>query len=323
MESKLKWIGLALLIVVLLALPFFNAQYLIHIAIMTLLNISMAITLMPLLRSGLFSVGHAAFMAIGAYTSAILVTKLGLNFWLSFPLGGVMSGICALAIGFPILRVKGLFFMLITMGLNEIVHLGINSWSSMTGGPSGIPGIPPPNPISLPIFGKIEFLSKLPFYYFALFLCVLIFLFIYRIWNSRIGSTCRAIAEDEDLAKSLGVNVIRYKMLLFCLCCFCTGIVGGFFAHYYGFLAPVDFSVWQSIYFLIYVQVGGMSILSGPVVGAALLTIVSEIFRFVAIYKPVIYGSLIVLIMILFPEGLISALSLLHSQLRMRGCKSI
>ncbi len=256
-------------------------------------------------------------MGIGAYTCALLVVKGGLNFWLAFPLGGIAAGVFAAVIGFPTLRIKGLFFMIITMGMNEIVRLGLNSWIGLTGGPSGITDIPPVSP-----FLGIAFTDRTHYYYFILILAVLTLVFIYRLWYSRFGKICRAIAENDSLCQSIGINIMKYKIYIFCICCFLAGLAGGFFAHYYQFISPAEFTIWNSIYALVYLQVGGVAALVGPVIGAIFLTWVTELFRFAEIYKPILFGGIIIIFMMLIPDGLMGIPARLAPILRrLRGTR--
>ncbi len=297
-----RW-WLPLLAVILIALPWVASDpYLIHVLIMILINIILAGTLFPLLHTGMFSVAHAAFMAVGAYASALLTLRLGLNFWAAFPVAGIITAVFAALIGIPTLRAKGTFFLLITFGLNEVVRLGISSFS-VTGGAEGLGGIRRIDPLPLPGGASIEFTSRTANYYFVLILAAVAILIITRLWRSRFGRAWRAIGQSEELANSLGVNIARYKLALFCLSCFFAGLAGSFFAHYYRFLSPADFTIWNSIYPLVYLQVGGLGSIAGPIIGAAVLTGAFEAFRAIEAYKPIAFGTLLIAVMIFVPEG--------------------
>ena len=308
-----QWGWLLALFVILLALPWaITDPYTIHIFIMILINIILAGTLFPLLHTGMFSVAHAAFMATGAYSSALLTLKLGLNFWAAFPLAGIIAALFAALIGIPTLRTKGVFFLLITFGLNEVVRLGISS-VKFTGGAEGLSDIRRIDPLPLPGQAAIEFTSRTANYYFVLFLAIVAIVIIARLWRSRFGRAWRAIGQSEELAHSLGINIARYKLILFCLSCFFAGLAGSFFAHYYRFLSPADFTVWHSIYPLVYLQVGGLGSIAGPIVGAAILTGAFEAFRAVEAYKPMAFGILLIVVMILVPEGFLGVPSRLRN----------
>lgn len=291
---------------------FVKDPYFLHIAIMTMLNILLSVSLFPLLRCGLFSIAHGAFMGIGAYCSAIMVMRAGLNFWVSLPLSGLASALVAVLIGIPVLRIKGLFFLLITFSFNEVVRLILNSWSSVTGGPGGISEIPYPTPLNIVGLVTLNFRSKSGAYYLVLVLTALCVLAVYRLWHSRIGRIWKATESADILAESLGIDTLRYRILVFAISTFFAGIAGSFYAHYYRFLSPVAFEVWQSIYPLVYLQVGGLGSIVGPVIGSIVLTAIPETFRFVAVYQPMIFGGFIILVMLVFPNGLIEILEIFY-----------
>lgn len=300
-----RWFGLAVLSVILLVLPWVVTDpYLISIFIMILINIILAGTLFPLLHAGMFSVAHAAFMAVGAYCSALLTLKLGMNFWLAFPLSGLITASFAALVGLPILRTKGVFFLLITFGLNEVVRLVISSLG-ITGGAEGLGGIGPIGPIRLPGIATIAFTSRTANYYFILVVAAVAIATIARLWKSNLGRAWQAIGQSEELASSLGIDLARSKLSLFCVSCFFVGLAGSFFAHYIRYLSPADFTVWNSIYPLVYLQVGGLGNIAGPILGAAILTGALEIFRAVQEYKPMAFGILLIVVMLLVPDGFI------------------
>jgi branched-chain amino acid transport system permease protein len=297
--------GFVALFIILVALPWIITDpYMIFIFTLILINIILAGTLFPLLHTDIFSVAHAAFMAVGAYSSALLTLKLGLNFWFAFPIAGITTALFAVLVGIPTLRTKGVFFLLITLGLNEVVRLVISSLK-ITGGAEGLGDIGRIAPIPLPGIGAIEFTSRTANYYFILILAIIAIAIIARLWKTRFGRAWQAIGQSEELAFSLGINVVRYKLCIFCISCFFAGLTGSFFAHYYRFLSPVDFTVWHSIYPLVYLQVGGLGSIAGPVIGASILTGALEIFRAIEEYKPMTFGILLIVVMLLVPKGFI------------------
>jgi branched-chain amino acid transport system permease protein len=312
-------VGVVLLAGGLVALPWIaNDPYKISVCILILINVILATSLFPLLHAGMFTIAHAAFMAIGAYSSALLTLKGGLNFWLAFPLAGIMTALGAALIGLPTLRTRGVFFLLITFGLNEVARLVISSLQ-ITGGAEGLGSIRRIDPLSVPGLGRIEFTSRTTNYYFVLALAVLTVVTLRRLWQTAYGRAWQAIGQSEELAASLGIPLARYKLSLFCLSCFFAGLAGSFFAHYYRFLSPADFSVWNSIYPLVYLQVGGLGSLLGPVLGATILTGALELFRAVEQYKPMAFGILLVTVMLLVPDGLIGIPARLRAWLKHRS----
>ncbi len=305
-----KYIGFWLPGIILLLIPALTKDpYFLHIGIMVMLNCVLAISLMPMLRSGLISAAHASFMAIGGYSSALLVMRLGINFWLALIMGGAIAAIAAAIIGFPTLRIRGFFFMLVTFSFATFLQLAIIYFRGLTGGDDGLWGIPAPPPIPLPGGSKIEFVSIIPYYYLMFLILMGAVAIVYRLWTTKCGRICQAIAENERLVQSVGINPMRYKMLIFCSMSFLAGVVGGFYGHYLQLLGPQDFGVWASIMILIYVQVGGVYSSYGALIGASSLTVIAELFRFGMTWRPVFFGGLIILTMLFAPEGMVGIAS--------------
>lgn len=254
-----------------------------------------------IMSTGQLTLGHAAYMAVGAYASTLLTMKAGLSFWLAFPLAGMISSLIALLIGYPILRIKGVYFSIITFAFAEIIRLIIVHWPGVLGGYGGIPNIPPPQPIF-----SIRFTSRVPFYYLILAISLATYLFMVRIEKSRLGRIFSSIHESDTLAESIGINVMKYKMIAFCLGCFFAGLSGSFYAHYFNFTSPEFFTIWQSIYCLIFVIVGGVGSVFGPFLGSLFMTLVPEFLRVAKEYEPVVYAIILILIMFLLPGGLVT-----------------
>ena len=254
-----------------------------------------------IMSTGQLTLGHAAYMAVGAYASTLLTMKAGLSFWLAFPLAGMISSLIALLIGYPILRIKGVYFSIITFAFAEIIRLIIVHWPDVLGGYGGIPNIPPPQPIF-----SIRFTSRVPFYYLILAISLSTYLFMVRIEKSRLGRIFSSIHESDTLAESIGINIMKYKMIAFCLGCFFAGLSGSFYAHYFNFTSPEFFTIWQSIYCLIFVIVGGVGSVFGPFLGSLFMTLVPEFLRVAKEYEPVVYAIILILIMFLLPGGLVT-----------------
>lgn len=282
-----------------------NDPYFLHVGILVMLNCLLAISLMPLLRSELINVAHASFFALGAYSSALLTMRAGVGFWLSMLSAGVIASAVAAAIGSATLRIRGLFFMLVTFSFATFFQLALSYWRSVTGGPDGLVGIPGPDPIVLPYGLSVDFSHKVAYYYLIFVLAAATVFVVYRLWTSKLGRICRAMAENERLIQSLGVSPMKYKLILFCTTTFLAGVAGSFYAHYSRFLGPEDFDVWASITMLIYVQVGGVFSFFGPLLGATSLTIVSEFLRFAGPWQPILFGGLLIVVSLFAPEGMV------------------
>jgi branched-chain amino acid transport system permease protein len=253
------------------------------------------------MSTGQLTLGHAAYMAVGAYASTLLTMKIGLSFWLAFPLAGLISSLVALLIGYPTLRIKGVYFAIITFAFAEIVRLLIVHWPSLLGGYGGIPNVPPPSPIF-----NISFKSRIPFYYLILVLCLVTYVVMVRIDRSRIGKIFASIHESDTLAESIGINIMKYKITAFCIGCFFAGMSGSFYAHYFNFTSPEFFTIWQSVYCLVFVIVGGAGSVWGPLLGSFFMTLVPELLRVARELEPVIYAVILIAVMFVLPGGLVT-----------------
>lgn len=253
--------------------------------------------------AGQISLGHAAFMGIGAYTSALLYTKAGLSFWPSFVLAGIMAGIVGAILAIPCLRVREDFLAITTMGINFVVE-AVFLYIPFFGAGMGIGGINAPS-----LFGKE--LQKSGF--LALVLLVVALTIIADRWlvRSWIGLGWSAIREDEQAAGAMGIDVVRFKVLAFTLGSAGAGFAGSLYAHFLTFIMPVNFSFGQSMVILSMVVFGGIGTLRGPIVGAIVLGALPEISRPAMEYRTLLYGILLLLLMRFQPEGILGQRSAL------------
>lgn len=307
----------AALILLFFLIPLFvKGAYYLHILIIAGLNIILASSLRTIATTGQFSLAHTGFMAIGAYTSALLVMKLGLSSWAALPLGGIAAALLALLIGYPFVRVKRAYFAMLTLFTGVVIQLTIVEWRDLTGGSSGLLNIPPPN--SLSFFGvfNIAFDSKVPYYYFVLFLVLISLLFLYKIDSSRVGRTLLAIQQGDFVAESVGIPVNNFKVFAWCVGCFFAGIVGSFYAHFFKILAPDSFGIMQAIYVVVYMVVGGRKWFPGPILGAFVLTLIPELFRVLKEYQPFVFAGILLIIIFLLPGGLVTLPEQVRSGIR-------
>jgi branched-chain amino acid transport system permease protein len=311
------------LILLLFSVPLFvKGAYPLHVLIMVGISIILTSSLRTIATTGQISLAHAGFMAIGAYTSALLVMKLGLPFWATFLIGGIAAALIALLVGYPFVRVRRVYFAMLTLFLGAVIRLTITEWRGMTGGTSGLLNIPPPNSIVIPGLLNIAFDSKVSFYYLALVLVLISLLFLYRIDSSRVGRTLLAIQQGDFIAESVGVNVANFKVLAWCVGCFFAGIAGSFYAHYIRVLTPDSFGIIQAIYIVVYMVVGGMRKFSGPILGAFILTLVPEMFRGLKEYQPFVFVGILFITIFLLPDGLASLPEKVKEQIRKAREKS-
>lgn len=257
------------------------------------------------LRTGQFSLGQAAFMAIGGYTSAIFTVKLGWPFWPSFFLAGVVSGIVALLVGMVVLRVGGIYFSIITLALSEIVRIIAQQWESVTRGTRGLI-TSMPDPISLGRFEINFFASTVPYFYLTLCLVALTALIFWRIGESRLGRSFAGIALNPVLAEHQGMYLMKYRVIAFTVAGVFTGFAGSLYAHSLTVITPYMLGLWQSIQIMIMSIVGGISSLAGgPIIGAILLYTFGTYLIRLEIYgiQQLLFGAVVVLVLLFLPKG--------------------
>ncbi len=309
--GRLKFIKPAILILLLIVgvlIPFvIESTFIVHLLILSFVWAMMAGGYNLLMGyTGLLSLGHAAFYAIGAYTSVILVKNLGIPWPLGMICAGVTAGIIAFLMGFLVLRLRGVYFAMVTFGFAEIIRLIIENWESMTGGVYGIIKVPP-------MFADVRFT-----YVFVMLLMVLVYFILYRIIHSHIGRAFIAIREDEDVAKSVGINVARYKTLSFVISAFIAGIAGSVMAHYFRYVYPDWAHFLKSADLLVYTVVGGSGSFIGPGLAATFFVLLPEFSRTIGHYQILIYGVILVLVIIFIPQGLEPIFRSLYNGLRNR-----
>jgi len=295
--------GVICLILCLVPLVVSNEYYL-HVLISIFYHIIYASTYRFILRTGQFHFGAHAFIGIGAYSSALLVTKLGLSFWLAMPIAGLISATCAILVGYPTLRLKGIYFAIITWGLGDTLRFLYIRFESLFGGALGIFSIPEPD--SFPFFSNIDFSQKSHFYVLSVLLMMFTLYILYRMEKSRLGLIFGAVREGDKLARSLGINIMNYKVLAFAVCSGLAAMAGSFYAHYTYYISPKDFSILLTIYLAIYTIVGGKENFYGCIIGTSILMLAGEIFAGYAHYQLLMYSGLLILIILFLPNGLVS-----------------
>ena len=306
-RNLVKPLSYGALLVVLFLVPAFIAQpYVLHILIMAGLNIILASSLRFIATSGQISLGHGGMVSVGAFTSALLVMRLGLSFWAALPLAGLTTMILAFLVGYPFVRLKGIYFAMVTLFLAEFIRLTAEQWKSLTGGVAGIIAIPRPNPLIIPGLLNADFTSKVDFYYLSLVMVVVTLLILHAIESSRIGMTFFSIQQSEFLAESIGIDSARFRVLAFSIGCFFAGMAGAFYSHYFTAMNPSSFGFLLGINVFIYMVVGGMLRFYGPIIGAFILTVTPELARELKEFEPFVFAGILLLIILFMPEGLIS-----------------
>jgi branched-chain amino acid transport system permease protein len=293
-------VALAILVVVLLIVPFFLNDYYRDVLTLTGIYIVLALGLnITVGQAGLLNLGYVAFYAVGAYTYAILSTTLGLSFWPGLIVGASTAAAFALILGLPTLKLRGDYFAIVTLGLGEITRIVLNNWDSLTGGPNGI------SRIGRPVIGRYILHTTLDFFYLIFFIALMSVFSMHRLISSRIGRAWIAIREDEFAAEAMGINTFRLKLLAFVLGSAWAGMTGVFFAAKMAFISPESFTFFESVMILCMVVLGGMGSIPGIILGALLLITLPEVFRDFQDYRMLAFGIALVLMMIFRPQGLL------------------
>ncbi|WP_298849098.1 branched-chain amino acid ABC transporter permease [uncultured Ruegeria sp.] len=259
---------------------------------------------------GRINIGQGAFALIGAYVSAILVTKAGMSFWLSLPLAGLFAAGVAIVIGVPILRLRGVYFAMISLVLTQVVTLTALALP-ITNGAKGITSIPLPGGVSIlgltliPDFATLEN-PRLAFYYAACVLMVLTFAAMYRLVNSRLGHLCRSMQQNEELASSIGVNISHIRVIVFSISSFLGGIGGAVFGSIAQSVYPSSFQVADSVNFMLNCFLGGLGYVFGPMLGTLVLYFGWDLLFELGRFQLLAYSSLLIILMLFLPNGLLS-----------------
>lgn len=300
-------IGYGLLAAASLGLPLLTQDsYYVDVATTILMNLVLTMSLRLEMSTGQLNMAHISFMGIGAYASALLVMRGGYSFWIMLWVAGLVAAVCALPIGSLALRVSGPYYFLITFAFSEVVRLIFNNFFvGWFGGPSGLVQIPKPDPLRLAGL-QLTFVGKVDLYYLMCVLLLLAAAVLVRLDYSRFGLIADAIRQSDLLAETLGVWVFRYKLTAFVLGSFMAGLAGAFFAHSHQVLHSSDFGLEPMVLLVIFTVIGGTRSVWGPVMGTVVLTIISESMREFHHYETLVYGAVLILTMLLVPEGLIS-----------------
>ena len=263
--------------------------------------------------SGLVSLGHGAFFGLGAYACGILQVKLGISFLPALVLGTLFTCFSSAVMGWPMLRIKGPYFALGTLALGLMVTIVIHNWDSLTGGVS-LSGIPLPPEIHF--WGwTVDFSSKRTYYYLVLLFVFLTIFLIRRLTRSRPGRAFQSIRENEDLAEALGVHILRYKLIVYVIASTMAAFAGGLYACYMGSIEPEIAGGHMSFNLLVMIVVGGARTITGEIVGPLLLWFLPEFLEAAQVYRPLFYGLILLIVILLMPMGIAGKLRSLHPRI--------
>ena len=261
------------------------------------LNIILALSVFATLMVGQFSLAQVGFWSIGAFVTAILTTMHGVPLYASLLLSAFICGFIGMLLGYPCLKIKGIYLTLATVAFAEVVRVFFNNLNYQIEigdrmiGPSGALG-----------FRGVKVMAAWPEIYITLSIIVLLFILI---TSSRLGLSINAVREDETAAASLGINVTKVKVSMFMFGAAIAGVGGGLYASFSSYVLAENFSFHMALVSIFYVAVGGMYTFSGPIVGAVVLTLLPEIFRFAADYRMILYGVVVIVVVIVFPRGIV------------------
>lgn len=287
-----------------LLFPHLFSMYQINIMISALIYIMLGLGLNIVVGlAGLLDLGYVAFYAVGAYTYGLLNLHFGLGFWAVLPIGAGLAALFGILLGFPVLRLRGDYLAIVTLGFGEIIRLILENWNAFSQGPSGIANIPRPG------FFGIDFSlhGATIFIYYLMIAMVLFTIFVVnRLQNSRIGRAWIALREDETACQAMGIDKRKTKLTAFALGATWAGMAGVIFAAKTTFINPASFTIWESIIILCIVVLGGMGSIPGVIIGALVLILLPEYLRAFSEYRMLLFGAILVLMMVFRPGGIIS-----------------
>ena len=279
---------------------FYHVNVMVSALIFVVLGLGLNITVG---LAGLLDLGYIAFFAVGAYTYALLSKNFDLGFWTCLPLGGVMGMLFGVVLGFPILRLRGDYLAIVTLGFASITKIVLENWDTVFGGAAGIANIPRPDLFGIELDGRQKAIYT---YYIVLALVALTIVVTNRLKNSRVGRAWMALREDEIASVAMGVDMAQTKLSAYALGAFWAGLVGVVFAAHNSFINPDSFTFMDSAMILAMVVLGGMGSILGVMIASLALKLMPEYLRAFAEYRMLVFGAVMVLMMIFRPQGLIN-----------------
>jgi branched-chain amino acid transport system permease protein len=287
-----------------LLFPFFFSSYQTSIMTTALMYVMLGLGLNIVVgQAGLLHLGYVAFYAVGAYTYALLNYHFGIGFWVALPLGALAATVFGIILGFPVLRLRGDYLAIVTLGFGEITRLVLENWNEFSFGPSGIADIPRPG-----FFGQDLNLNEATvyLYYLMILLCLFTIFVVNRLQNSRIGRAWLALREDEIACQAMGVDTTIAKLTAFALGSTWAGLAGVIFAAKTTFVNPASFTFLESAMILSIIVLGGMGSILGVMIGAFILILVPEYLRAFSDYRMILFGIIMVLMMVFRPQGIVT-----------------
>ncbi len=303
-DPKLYIPSLAVAGLFFLAFPLVFSTYQTNIMVTALMYVVLGLGLNIVVGvAGLLDLGYVAFYAVGAYSYALLHLHFGLGFWEVLPIGGLLAAGFGILLGFPVLRLRGDYLAIVTLGFGEIIRLILENWNEFSHGPSGISNIPRPG-----LFGvHLDLDQSITYLYYLMILMVVFTIFVVnRLQNSRIGRAWFALREDEIACQAMGIDKTKTKLTAFALGAFWAGMVGVIFAAKTTFVNPASFTFLESAIILCIVVLGGMGSIIGVIIAALILILLPEYLRAFSDYRMLVFGAVLVIMMVFRPQGIIA-----------------
>lgn len=303
-ETKFYIPALIVVAVFAIAFPFVFSMYQTNIMTTALIYVVISLGLNIVVGlAGLLDLGYVAFYAVGAYSYALLNYHFGLGFWTVLPIGAAMGFLFGVLLGFPVLRLRGDYLAIVTLGFGEIIRLVLENWNEFSFGPSGIANIPRPGlfGIQMSLHGAIIYL-----YFLMIGLTLFTIFVVNRLQDSRIGRAWIALREDEIACQAMGIDKAKTKLTAFALGATWAGMGGVVFAAKTTFINPASFTIWESIIILCVVVIGGMGSIIGVILGALILILLPEYLRAFSEYRMLLFGAVLIVMMVFRPGGIIS-----------------
>ena len=294
-----RYATLAALVLVAIGLPRFCSNYVLEIFTNSFLYIVLCLGLNIVAGyAGLLDLGYAAFFAIGAYTSGVLTSQYGWNFWLAIPPALFLAGAVGVMIGAPTLRLRSDYLAIVTLGAGEIIRILARNLKHITGGPSGLIGI------GRPTFFGLKLDQIIHYYYIFLVMVILALVVSHRLEHSRLGRAWKYVRDDEDVAEAMGIPKSLVKLSAYIMGAMFAGLAGCFFAAKMTAISPDSFTFLQSLMIVVAMVLGGMGKIAGMVVGALVMVLFPEVFRTIGPLRMLVFGVILILMMVFRPQGI-------------------
>ncbi|MCG8689422.1 MAG: branched-chain amino acid ABC transporter permease [Desulfobacterales bacterium] len=304
-NDKIRMPFLLAVAVFFIAYPFVFPMYHTSIMISALVYVMLGLGLNIVVGlAGLLDLGYVAFYAVGAYAYALLNLHFGISFWVILPIAAVLGACFGLLLGYPVLRLRGDYLAIVTLGFGEIIRIILENWNDFSNGPRGIPDIPPPGFFGMDLSQNA---TVIYIYFIVIALVLMTVFFVNRLENSRIGRAWIALRDDEIACQAMGIDKFKTKLTAFSLGATWASLGGVVFAAKTSYINPMSFTIWESIIILCVVVIGGMGSAIGVISGALVLILLPEYLRAVAEYRMLVFGAVLVIVMVFKPDGLIKA----------------